>query len=83
LGRGKRPGFMEDVAMALMNDEIRMTNDESNSNEEMSNERNAARGLLSRFGHLNIRHSDLIRHSSFVIRHSVRRLPVGGSHVSL
>ncbi|MCL2639793.1 MAG: hypothetical protein FWD53_03015 [Phycisphaerales bacterium] len=45
-----------------MNDEIRMTNNESNSNVRMTNVRNNVPS--ERFGHLSI------RHSSFVIRHS-------------
>jgi multidrug efflux system outer membrane protein len=44
-----------------------MTNDESNPNGKMTHVRNGAGG--GRFGRSGIRHSNLIRHSSFVIRH--------------
>jgi len=53
----------------MKNDEIRMTNDESNSNVQMTNVRNDVRS--GSFEHSNIRHSDLIRHSSFEFRHSL------------
>jgi hypothetical protein len=52
-----------------MNDEIRMTNDESNQNGQMTNDQKVLRrGEPLGFSHSAIRHLDLIRHSSFVIR---------------
>jgi hypothetical protein len=57
----------------IAKDEGRMTNDESNSNVPMTNDRNGIKcdqGPAHSFPHSDIRHSDLIRHSSFVIRHS-------------
>jgi error-prone DNA polymerase len=57
------------------NDEARMTNDESNSNDECSNVQNDP-SSSSCFGHSSFIHSDLIRHSSFEFRHSnFRYLP--------
>jgi error-prone DNA polymerase len=55
-------------AIDFVNDEIRMTNDESNSNERMTNDQNRRR-MTDRFEHSDIRHSDLIRHSNFEFRH--------------
>ena len=54
-----------------MNDEIRMTNDESNPNDEiqMTKQMPPRRGL--RFVIWSFVYSSLIRHSSFVIRHSL------------
>ncbi len=51
------------------NDEARRTNDESNSNDQITNDETNPEASLSCFEHSNIRHSDLTRHSSFVIRH--------------
>jgi predicted hotdog family 3-hydroxylacyl-ACP dehydratase len=48
-----------------------MTNDESNSNDPMTNGVVAPRGLA----HSSFQNSDLIHHPSFVIRHSAPRLP--------
>src|ERR1051325_9752294 len=56
------------------NDEIRMTNDESNFKVRMTNvqnRRDRAAVRCLRFGHSVIRHLNLIRHSSFVIRASL------------
>ena len=54
-----------------MNDEIRMTNDEcsNDGNDGGTLKRELRRGRYECFGHLNIGHLNLIRHSSFVIRH--------------
>ncbi|MCL2648198.1 MAG: tetratricopeptide repeat protein [Phycisphaerales bacterium] len=65
-----------------MNDEIRMTNDESNSNVRNSkspHDNNDQNGDgTGGFEHSNMCHSDLIRHSSFEFRHSPnRRLRIG------
>jgi outer membrane protein assembly factor BamB len=67
----------------VMNDEIRMTNDESNLNVRMTNDRNR-RGMHAsclRFSHSVIRHLSLIRHSSFVIRASLIVAMLGGISV--
>src|ERR1035437_3413365 len=59
----------------MKNDEIRMTNDESNPNDQMTNEQNHAPSL-PRFSHSSFKHSNLIRHSSFVIRTSLAVIAV-------
>jgi len=53
-----------------MNDEIRMTNDESNPKVRVTNVRNIPRH--PRFRHSSFDHSNFIRHSSFEFRHSRR-----------
>jgi hypothetical protein len=50
------------------NDEIRMTNDEANPNLRMTDDQNWGSRFSRRFSHSIIRHSNLTRHSSFVIR---------------